>query len=96
MGVTSKLDVSGPHNTDMTDSGESRTLVAEMEAGDVGTIQDVEAEIRHQVTSMGVRPGRRLTFHTKQPFDGPVVVSVGRSMTSISRRYARNITVSLE
>lgn len=96
MGVTSESDRTSSQRSDMANTGDSRTLVAEMEAGDVGTIQEVGAEIRQQVTSMGVRPGRRLTFHTKQPFDGPVVVSVGRSMTSISRTYARNITVSLE
>lgn len=96
MGVTSEPDRTSSQRSDMTNTEDSRTLVAEMEAGDVGTIQEVGAEIRKQVTSMGVRPGRQLTFHTKQPFDGPVVVSVGRSMTSISRRYARNITVSLE
>ncbi len=80
----------------MTDSGSSRTAVADMEAGEAGTIQTIGEGIRHQVTSMGVRPGRRLEFHTKQPLDGPVVVSVGRSMTSLSREYARKITVSLE
>jgi Fe2+ transport system protein FeoA len=96
MGVTSKPDVSGPQDADMTNSGESRTVVAEMEAGDVGTIRSVGDGIRKQITSMGVRPGQRLEFHTKQPFDGPVVVSVGRSMTSLSREYARKITVSLE
>lgn len=80
----------------MTDANPSRTVVADMDAGDVGTIQNIGEGIRHQVTSMGVRPGRRLEFHTKQPFDGPVVVSVGRSMTSLSREYARKITVTLD
>ena len=79
----------------MSTSGSART-VAEMDDGEVGTIQDIGEQIRHQVTSMGVRPGQRLEFHTKQPFDGPVVVSVGRSMTSLSREYARKITVSLD
>lgn len=96
MGVISETGRPSSQGSGMATSEDSRTLVAEMEAGEVGTIQAVGEEIRHQVTSMGVRPGRRLTFHTKQPFDGPVVVSVGRSMTSLSRGYARKITVTLE
>lgn len=80
----------------MSNSGSRRTVVAEMDSGEVGTIQDIGEQIRHQVTSMGVRPGLRLEFHTKQPFNGPVVVSVGRSMTSLSREYARKITVTLD
>lgn len=96
MGVTSESNRSGSQNPDMSTSGSARTVVAEMDDGEVGTIQDIGDQIRHQVTSMGVRPGQRLEFHTKQPFDGPVVVSVGRSMTSLSREYARKITVSLD
>ncbi|AOW80444.1 hypothetical protein HTSR_1267 [Halodesulfurarchaeum formicicum] len=80
----------------MNSSEESGTVVAEMEAGQTGRIERVGAEIRKQVTSMGVRPGQELEFHTKQPFNGPVVVSVGHSMTSLSREYARQIIVSLE
>ncbi|MEF8771718.1 FeoA family protein [Halodesulfurarchaeum sp.] len=80
----------------MSNSGNKRTVVADMDAGEVGTIQAIGEQIRHQVTSMGVRPGQRLEFHTKQPFNGPVVVSVGRSMTSLSREYARKITVTLD
>lgn len=96
MGITSESDQSRPQDPEMNKTGDSRTLVADMEAGESGTIREVGEQIRHQVTSMGVRPGQRLEFHTKQPFDGPVVVSVGRSMTSLSRDYARKIIVTLE
>jgi ferrous iron transport protein A len=70
--------------------------VAEMDAGEVGVIKEVADAIRNQVTCMGVRPGQQLEFHTKQPFNGPVVVSVGNSMTSLSREYARQVTVAVE
>lgn len=95
MGVTSKSSQTGSQGADMNTS-ESETVVAEMDDGESGTIEGIGAEIRSQVTSMGVRPGQRLEFHTKQPFNGPVVVSVGQSMTSLSREYARKITVSLD
>ncbi len=96
MGITSESERSRAKDSKMSDTEKSRRVVAEMEAGEIGTIRDVGKQIRQQVTSMGVRPGQRLEFHTKQPFDGPVVVSVGNSMTSLSREYARKITVTLE
>ena len=96
MGVTSKPGRSRSQNPDGTTTGQSRMAVAEMDAGEVGIIKEVADAIRNQVTCMGVRPGQRLKFHTKQPFDGPVVVSVGNSMTSLSREYARQVTVAVE
>ncbi|MFW6458741.1 MAG: FeoA family protein [Halodesulfurarchaeum sp.] len=67
-----------------------------MDAGQTGVIEHVGDRIREHVIPMGVRPGRQLEFHTKHPFNGPVVVSVGNSMTSLSREYARDIRISLE
>lgn len=96
MAATSKPGRSRSQNQNRANTADARTVVAEMDEGEVGTIERVGDQIRHQVTSMGVRPGQHLEFHTKQPLDGPVVVSVGRSMTSLSRAYAREITVSLD
>lgn len=96
MGVTSKPGRSRSQSPDSGTGGQSRVAVAEMEAGEIGVIKDVGDAIRNQVTGMGVRPGQRLEFHTRQPFDGPVVVSVGNSMTSLSREYARKVTVAVE
>ena len=42
---------------------------------------------------MGIRPGKRMKVCSKQPFDGPVVVSVGHSTVSLSRSQARALEI---
>ncbi|UWG46420.1 hypothetical protein HSRCO_0118 [Halanaeroarchaeum sp. HSR-CO] len=61
-----------------------------------GTIEEIDEEIREQVVSMGVRPGKRLVIQSKQPLNGPIVVSVGQNMTSLSRSHARQIEVAVD
>ncbi|HKL27653.1 MAG TPA: FeoA family protein [Natrialbaceae archaeon] len=70
--------------------------VAEMQSGQTGTIERIDECVRAKASAMGVRPGKRLEVQTKQPFDGPVVISVGDSMTSLSRRYAQGIEVTVD
>lgn len=70
--------------------------VAEMRSGQTGTIERIDECVRGRASAMGVRPGKRLEVQTKQPFDGPVVISVGDSVTSLSRRYAQGIEVTVD
>ncbi|AKH96576.1 FeoA family protein [Halanaeroarchaeum sulfurireducens] len=67
-----------------------------MQDGEEGTIAEIGEEIRDTVVSMGVRPGERLVIHNTQPLNGPVVVSVGQSMTSMSQSHARQIEISVD
>lgn len=69
--------------------------LSDLECGETGTIECVECG-RRNLHSMGVRPGKRITVCTKHPFDGPVVISVGRSTVSLSRSYARQLEVTTE
>ncbi|WP_138006111.1 FeoA family protein [Halalkalirubrum salinum] len=69
--------------------------LSDLECGETGTIECVECG-RPNLHSMGVRPGKRITVCTKHPFDGPVVVSVGRSTVSLSRSHARQLEVTTE
>ena len=71
--------------------GTCKRLV-DLDCGETGRIECVECE-RRTLHSMGVRPGRRIEVCTKHPFDGPVVVSVGRSTVSLSRSHARELDV---
>ncbi len=64
-----------------------------LNCGECGTIEDVEEDC---LQSMGVRPGKTVEVHTKHPFGGPVVVSVGRSTVSLSRSQARALEVTTE
>lgn len=71
--------------------GQCKRLV-DLECGETGTIECVECG-RRNLHSMGVRPGKRITVCTKHPFDGPIVVSVGRSTVSLSRSHAQSLEV---
>lgn len=70
--------------------------VAEMQNGQTGVIETVDGAARAELSAMGIRPGARVEVHSKQPLNGPVVISIGPSMTSLSRRYAKQITVVSE
>ncbi len=69
---------------------------AALESGQTGTIERVDEDVHDRALAMGIRPGRELEVRSKQPFDGPLVVAVDQSVTSISRRCARGIELSVE
>ncbi len=73
-----------------------RTHAAALERGQTGTIERVDGRVHDRALAMGIRPGRELELRSKQPFRGPLVVAVDRSVTSISRRCARGIELSTE
>ncbi|QSG04735.1 FeoA family protein [Halapricum desulfuricans] len=70
-----------------------RCRLDDLECGECARIEDVDREC---LRSMGVRPGKTVEVHTKHPFGGPVVVSVGRSTVSLSRSQARDLEVATE
>ena len=74
--------------------GACKRLV-DLDCGETGRIECVDCG-RRTLESMGVRPGKRIEVCTKHPFEGPVVVSVGRSTVSLSRSHARQLEVAVE
>lgn len=70
--------------------------VADMAEGETAVIDDVGGPASSELSAMGIRAGARVEVHSKQPLNGPVVVSTGPSMTSLSRRYARHVTITTE
>ena len=70
--------------------------LSELDNGETGTIECVECPARKRLQSMGVRPGKRIEVCTKHPFDGPVVIAVGRSTVSLSRSQARDLEVTVD
>ncbi|QAU14177.1 ferrous iron transport protein A [Halorubrum sp. BOL3-1] len=72
------------------------THAAAVERGQTGTIERVDERVHDSTLAMGIRPRRELEVRSKQPFCGPLVVVVDRSVTSISRRCARSIELSTE
>lgn len=47
----------------------------------------------HLLKVLGIREGINFTFHTKQPFGGPVVVKVGSRSIAIAKDIAEDIVV---
>jgi len=54
---------------------------------------DTHPEVVAFLEGMGVRPGARIRVREKHPFDGPVVISLGRKDRTIGNNLARQIYV---
>jgi len=70
--------------------------LTEMQPGEIGTIATIGGELRAQLGPMGIRPGKELFVQTVQPFGGPITISVGHNVTSVSRSYARHIHIDVD
>ena len=82
--------------TSTEDGASEYKTILEMRDGEQGIITQVDGRIHGLASAMGIRPGMRLVVESKQPLDGPVVITVGTSMTSLGRNYAREILVAEE
>lgn len=71
------------------------TCLTGVPPGETGTIVAVGDSIRDELGAMGIRPGKELLVQTKQPLGGPVTVSVGHNVTSVSRSYAHQIHINV-
>jgi len=67
--------------------------LADVGCGEEGTVEHIGDRFREYLRSMGIRPGKEIEVCSKQPFDGPVVVSIGRSTVSLSRSQARELEI---
>lgn len=67
--------------------------LADVDCGEEGTVEQVSERFREYLRSMGIRPGKEIKVCSKQPFNGPVVVSVGHSTVSLSRSQARALEI---
>ncbi|MFB6200991.1 MAG: FeoA family protein [Halorhabdus sp.] len=73
-------------------NGQCKRL-ADVDCGEEGTVEQISDRFREYLRSMGIRPGKEITVCSKQPFEGPVVVSIGRSTVSLSRSQARALEI---
>ncbi|MFW5946810.1 MAG: FeoA family protein [Candidatus Natronoplasma sp.] len=67
----------------------------DMEYGNKAVIREIDDELKGKLAGMGIRVGKELIFKTKQPIDGPVVVEVNGSTTSMGIGMAGKITVEV-
>lgn len=63
---------------------------------ETGTVEMITDGPRDRLRSMGIRSGKRLVVQSKQPFRGPITVSVDRQMTSLSYDHARHVYIGLD
>ncbi|MFP4001206.1 MAG: ferrous iron transport protein A, partial [Thermoplasmata archaeon] len=59
-----------------------RKKLKDMEYGSKAVIRKIDSGLKGKLAGMGIRVGKEITFKTKQPIDGPVVVEVNGSTTS--------------
>ncbi len=68
----------------------------DMDYGEKGVIKEIEEELKMKLSGMGVREGKGLIFKTRHPINGPVVIEVEGSTTSMGAGLAGKITVEVE
>ncbi len=74
----------------------STMKLSEMEYGERGVIREIKQDLKDQILGRGIRVGKKIRMDTKQPINGPVVITIGKSTTSLGYNLARKITVEVE
>ncbi len=70
--------------------------LSEMDYGERGLIKKIDGDLKSQILGRGIREGKKVKMDTKQPINGPVVITIGRSTTSLGLNLAKKITVEIE
>lgn len=70
--------------------------LSEMKYGEKGIVKSINGKLRDQVAGMGIRVNKKIKIASKQPINGPVVVTVDESSISLGRGVAGNIVVEVE
>ena len=89
-GHTIPYDDACPHEA------KGRSL-AELEVGESGTIKRVaeeQAELLHYLASLGLLPETRVRVESIAPFNGPLLVKVGRSRYALGPEVASKILIA--
>lgn len=73
----------------------STRKLPELEYGEEGLIKKIERDLRNQLVARGIREGKKIRMDTKQPINGPVVVTIGKSTTSLGFNLANKIVVEV-
>jgi len=73
----------------------STRKLPELKYGEEGLIKKIERDLRNQLVGRGIREGKKIRMDTKQPINGPVVVTIGKSTTSLGLNLANKIVVEV-
>lgn len=61
-----------------------------------GKIKEVDHTLREELGQMGIRAGKKFVVQSKQPFEGPITITIDHSTTSLSQDHARRIYVATD
>lgn len=70
--------------------------LASLEEGATVRVQgmsDRDADLLRYLADRGIKPGARVTVEAREPFDGPMVLTVGRARETVSPTAAANVWV---
>ncbi|MCF7889949.1 ferrous iron transport protein A [Candidatus Bipolaricaulota bacterium] len=70
--------------------------LSEMDYGEKGVIKEIDRDLKDQLLGRGIREGKTIRMDTKQPINGPVVITIDRSTTSLGFNLAKDIFVEVE
>jgi DtxR family Mn-dependent transcriptional regulator len=77
---------------------ESETVpLADLEAGDTGVfvrVSDSDPEMLRYLAERSIRPGQKLAVREKQPFEGPLIVRIGRRDHALGGLLAQRMRIS--
>lgn len=69
--------------------------LSEMDYGEKGVIKKINRSLKDQLLGRGIREGKTIRMDTKQPINGPVVITIDRSTTSLGFNLAKDIFVEV-
>lgn len=70
--------------------------LSKMEYGEKGVIKRINQRLKDQLLGRGIREGKTIRMDTKQPINGPVVITIDRSTTSLGLNLAKKISVEVK
>lgn len=70
--------------------------LSKMEYGEKGVIKRINQRLKDQLLGRGIREGKTIRMETKQPINGPVVITIDRSTTSLGLNLAKKISVEVK
>jgi len=74
----------------------STRKLPELKYGEEGLIKKIERDLRNQLVGRGIREGKKIRMDTKQPINGPVVITIDKSTTSLGFNLAKKISVEVK
>ena len=72
--------------------------LAEMKEGEKGKVLSIDGgqSLRRNLQNMGIREGKVLMIHARQPAGGPIVIKIDNMTLTLGRGMAQKILVEIQ